>query len=151
MTAEVQEILTSGDVIVDGDVRSAHDFSHDDYSGPNDEQIQASEVLRAIDLWEAADDFSHLTRLGAKHADVRRQGGLKGCIEKSKERRNEARTVFLRAYGYPVEMPGEEDDATADEYYDGINAWGQFKKEITNPDARLMLKGVLEHKVESSH
>lgn len=152
MTAEaVNEVLRTGDVIVDGDVRFAGDFSHDDLSDPNPEQIHANDVLRVIAAWESAEGYKALKRLGAKHPAVRRQGGLAGCDMKSKELELEARRIFLITHDFPPDEPNLDYEAEVDDYYEGVRAWATFRSEISNPDVRLQIKTVLENKIPSAY
>lgn len=152
MTAELHEILHTGDVIdAEGNIRSAHDFSHDDYPDPNPEQIHAMEILQIIDAWEAAQRFKALKHLGANNPSVRAHGGLRGCNEKSKHLELEARRTFLKAHNYPVEEPHSDYEDAVDEYYEGVRAWARFRKELSNDDIRSNIKTIHEQKIPPMH
>lgn len=143
----LKEILPNGRDVVDenGDIRSRADFGRDDYPEPTPEQVRASKVLVAIDLWEAADEFAALAARGSKDPKVKKLG-VKHCQQAAITKRTDAKFAFLAAHGFPAEAPINDDSDAHDAYDAGVRAWSQFRENIKDPGTRLVLKAILEEK-----
>jgi len=141
----VKEILPDGRSVVneDGDVMPRSDFDRDQYPDPTPEQIRASETLRSIDAWKAADEFSALSKKGSNDPEVRRMGGVRKLREIIADKRTESREIFLSAHGFPSKLSDDPKPGELDAYYKGVNAWSEFRESISNEEKRLVIEQIL--------
>lgn len=93
--------------------------------GYSSETIKLSATLKSIDGYLEAERLDRLSKDGSKSLEVQRRGGVRKCIEDARRGKIAARTEYLNAHGYPVDIP--KDSSQYDAYSDGVRAWVQLR------------------------